>query len=331
MTRYGSSLNRIIGLVYLCVCGSCAGIFYYAEATTDYTMTVGGVDIPWGLGWIGIAFSLAAISGLRGLLGHAAVLARPLRALEKKVVADGIVDAEEVAKIRERLYADNVIDREEADFLFAVNDRVSGNANDPGWKGLFVDALTAHVLEDEVSPGEVDDDETDYLISKIEADGKVDDVELALLVNIVSAASKTTEKLQQFVLSSLKASVLADGVIDAEEVAMIRQVIYGSGSGAGEGVDRAEADFLFELNDAVTGKENDPGWQDLLVEAITKHVLEDEVSPGEVDDDEAAWLIQKVEADGQMDDAEKAILASVKAKAEKIADSLKAKMDSWDV
>ena len=32
------------------------------------------------------------------------------------------------------LYADGVIDREEADFLFSINDVVSGNKNSPAWK-----------------------------------------------------------------------------------------------------------------------------------------------------------------------------------------------------
>jgi len=255
----------------------------------------------------------------------------PLGEFAADLIADGIIDAQEVVKIRERLYADGVIDREEADFLFNVNDAVSGGANDAGWKALFVEAMTAHVLADDVSPGEVDDDETAYLISKIEGDGKVDDVELALMINIIATAESTTDKFQQFVLASLKAAVLEDGVVDDDEVEMIKAVIYGQGGGAGEDVDRAEADFLFEINDAVTGKANTPGWQALLVEAITKHVLEDEVSPGEVDDDEAAWLIGKIEGDGQVDDAEKAILASVKANAKSIADSLTQKMDAWGV
>jgi uncharacterized membrane protein YebE (DUF533 family) len=241
--------------------------------------------------------------------------------LAKAIVADGIVDAAEVAGIRKRIYADGVIDREEADFLFAINDAVSGKKNDPGWKALFVEAMTKHVLDDETSPGAVDDDETDYLIAKIEGDRKVDDVELALLVNIIAQAQSSTEKFQRFVLASMKAAILADGIIDAQEVKMIRKVIYGTGGGGGEGVDRAEADFLFELNDAVSGKRNDPSWKNLFVEAITRHVLDDETSPGEVDDDEAEYLVSKIQADGQVDQIEKALIANIKSKAKKVSSS----------
>ena len=256
---------------------------------------------------------------------------KPLDELAADIVADGIVDADEVGKMRERLYADGVIDREEADFLFTVNDGVTGNANDPGWQTLFIEALTDHVLADDISPGEVDDDETAYLIAKIEGDGQVDETELALMVNIIETAKSTTDQFQQFVLASLKGAILADGIIDADEVEMIKKVIYGQGGGAGEGVDRAEADFLFELNDAVTGQANSPEWQNLLVEAITKHVLEDEVSPGEIDSDEAAWLIGRIEGDGQVDEAERQILASIKANASAIDASLTHKMDTWQI
>jgi hypothetical protein len=65
----------------------------------------------------------------------------PLSEFAKDILEDGIIDAGEVKKIRERIYADNVIDKEEADFLFELNDAVSGKENDPSWKDLFVQKL----------------------------------------------------------------------------------------------------------------------------------------------------------------------------------------------
>ena len=254
-------------------------------------------------------------------------MTKPLDDLAAEILEDGIIDADEVKKMRERLYADNVIDREEADFLFRLNDAVSGADNDPSWKGLFVEALTDHVLKDEVSPGVLDADEAAYLIGKIEADEQIDDLELALMVNITANAKECDESFNVFLLESLEAAVLEDGVIDADEVEMIKKVIYGTGGGAGEGVDRAEADFIFELNDATSGADNCPAWQALFVEAIAKHVLEDEISPGAIDEDEADWLIERIEADGVYDDNEKALLAHLKANAKEIHAKLKAKLN----
>jgi len=246
----------------------------------------------------------------------------PLKKLIKDIVADGVVDTKEVAGMRKRLYADGVIDRDEADFLFAVNDAVSGHKNAPGWKKLFVEALTDYVLCDEVSPGVVDDKESAYLIAKIKGDKQVDDAELALLVNITAKAKGTPPKFQKFVLSSLKDAILEDGIIDADEVKMIKTVIYGGGSGDGAGVSRTEADFLFALNDAVSGKKNAPAWKKLFVEAITKFVLEDEQSPGVVDDAEAKYLMAKIRGDGKVDAVEKALLVNIRKKAKSVSSKL---------
>ena len=246
----------------------------------------------------------------------------PLNILIKDIMADGVVDAAEVAGMRKRLYADGVIDREEADFLFAVNDAVSGHKNAPGWKKLFVEALTDYVLCDEVSPGVVDDKEAAYLIAKIKGDKQVDDLELALLVNITAKAKGTPPKFQKFVLASLKDAILEDGVIDADEVKMIKTVIYGGGSGDGAGVSRSEADFLFALNDAVSGKKNAPAWKNLFVEAITKCVLEDDKSPGVVDDAEAKYLMSKIQGDGKVDALEKALVKNIRKKAKSVSSKL---------
>lgn len=256
---------------------------------------------------------------------------KPLDDLAIEVLEDGIIDAEEVNKIKERIYGDDIIDREEADFLFRLNDSVSGASNDPGWKNLFVEALTDHVTKDKQSPGMVDEEEAAYLISKIEGDGKVDEVELALLVNIAATAKECHASLNVFTLGSMKNSILEDGIIDDAEVEMIRNVIFGTGGGAGEQVDRAEADFLFALNNATSGNKNSPAWKSLFVDALTKHVLEDDVSPGVVDEEEADWIIGRIEGDGVYDDNEKALLKSIKENARQVHRKLEFKMDMQGV
>lgn len=118
-------------------------------------------------------------------------------------------------------------------------------------------------------------------------------------------------------LQKLKDLILADGIIDSDEVEKIKTVIFADGK-----IDSDEANFLFELNDAVSGKANAPAWKNLMVDAITKYLLEDEKSPGEVDEEEGKWLVSKIEGDGQFDDIEKSILLNIKQKAKKIPDSL---------
>ena len=120
-------------------------------------------------------------------------------------------------------------------------------------------------------------------------------------------------------LHEFKAELLADGVIDAEEVAKLKEVLYADGV-----IDKEEADFLFELNDAVTGKANDASWDAFFIQAISDFLLKDEVSSGEIDTDEAAWLIEKIGADGQVDGIEKALLENLKAEAKSFPANLAA-------
>ncbi len=120
-------------------------------------------------------------------------------------------------------------------------------------------------------------------------------------------------------LQELKKDLLADGIIDAEEVARLKEILYADGI-----IDKEEAEFLFEINDAVTGKENDPSWESFFIQAISDFLLKDEVSPGEIDNDEAAWLVEKIGADGQVDGTEKALLENLKKEAKSFPASLAA-------
>ena len=108
-------------------------------------------------------------------------------------------------------------------------------------------------------------------------------------------------------LNALKIAILEDGVIDAEEVTQISAVIWDDGT-----IDREEADFLFDLNDAK--KEAVPEWTALFVKAISSHLLDDDTSPGEIDADEAKWLIGKIMGDGKVDKVEKALLTHLAAR-----------------
>lgn len=123
----------------------------------------------------------------------------PLSEIKAHVVADGIIDAEETRNIRARLLEDGKVDREEADFLFEVNDAVTGKDNHHSYESLFVELLTAHVLQDDDSPGVLDDAEWQWLKSKVEADGKIDPLEAKLLQNIAANANEAPEDFKTFV------------------------------------------------------------------------------------------------------------------------------------
>jgi hypothetical protein len=105
------------------------------------------------------------------------------------------------------------------------------------------------------------------------------------------------------------------GAIDKADVEVIRRLVYGTGSQNGLAISRAEGEFLFALNHATRGADNDPAWRELFVKAITMHLLFGGASPERVDDDEAAWLTARIDG-GQIDHAnERALLVYLKQEA----------------
>jgi sigma-B regulation protein RsbU (phosphoserine phosphatase) len=238
---------------------------------------------------------------------------RELDACSKGIIDCGRIDADSVVRLRDLLLAtDEWINRSGARTLFAINDAISGADNDPGWQMLFVDALTKHFLEAPERPRTLGPEDAKFLMSRIDADGRIDDVELELMVNLCALAEGAPAEFHDYVLAAMKQKVLAEGLIDEAAVDQIRRVIYGPGGSSGEAVDRKEGKLLFDLNDATTGKPNHASWKTLFVEALTSHVLDDARSPGEVDEEEAFWLIERIEADGVYDENELSLLNEIR-------------------
>lgn len=119
-------------------------------------------------------------------------------------------------------------------------------------------------------------------------------------------------------LNTLKASILEDGKIDASEVAQLKQAIYADGK-----IDREEADLLFYLNDACSGANNDPSWESFFIDAICDYLLKDEETPGEVDEQEGKWLLDKIQGDGKLDGVELKLLKKLSGSAKSISENLK--------
>jgi hypothetical protein len=121
---------------------------------------------------------------------------KSLEQLKNELLADGIIDLAEVKELKEILYADGVIDTEEAEFLFEINDAVSGKENDLSWESFFIDAITSYLLEDDNSPGEIDEEEANWLYKKIKGDGQIDATEKNLLINLKNKAKSFPSNLE---------------------------------------------------------------------------------------------------------------------------------------
>ena len=63
------------------------------------------------------------------------------------------------------------------------------------------------------------------------------------------------------------------GTIREPEVELVRRILYAFGGDGSVAVTRAEAEVLFDINDAIADPTANPAWADLFVKAITNVVM----------------------------------------------------------
>ena len=107
-----------------------------------------------------------------------------LKELKRAIVSDGHLSVQDVNLLRESLFNDEGMTKEKANFLFNLKDTISKEHLISEFKELFVEAITVFLLEDEESPGEIDDSEAKWLRAKIQTKGYQDNVDISLLDNL---------------------------------------------------------------------------------------------------------------------------------------------------
>lgn len=110
----------------------------------------------------------------------------------------------------------------------------------------------------------------------------------------------------------------ADGRITAGEILGLRRDGWADGR-----IEPAEAEAIFVLNDHLAERTNE--WADFFVEAITEYVLAGGNPRGFVGEDQADWLIARLDRDGRVDSlVELELLAELFEKAQAVPERLKA-------
>ncbi|MEP4051805.1 MAG: hypothetical protein ABJN22_06145 [Litorimonas sp.] len=185
-------------------------------------------------------------------------------------------------ELRRAFGADMSIDAREADAIFEL-DKLETKPT--GWADYFTLILTTYLVHQGQPQGYINDAMAAWLIARIDHDGVVEtETELRLLMNVLKVAEQPGERLEAYAINQVKEAVLSGrgrvshgtltpGVIGKAEVELLRRVFYSVGGDGGMGITRMEAEQIFELNDATSGRENDPEWQTFFVGAIANHLM----------------------------------------------------------
>ena len=116
----------------------------------------------------------------------------------------------------------------------------------------------------------------------------------------------------------LAEQAIADGAISADDILSLRHEGWTNGQ-----IDPDEADAIFVLNDHVTQPSAE--WSDFFVEALSEFLVHGCEPVGYVTDDQANWLIERIDNNGRLDGmTELELLVRVLEKAIDVPDSLNA-------
>ena len=201
-----------------------------------------------------------------------------------EISAKGAITLADVMRMRREVFSDGIVQESEAEALFTLNDACA--VKDTAWSDFFVEALSDYLVHQAEPKGYLTTANADWLIDRISRNGKIDSItEIELLITVLDKARWAPPSLAAFALEQVKRTVLTGcgpirsgkslepGVIDAADVELLRRILYAFGSDGNVAISRAEAEVLFDLNDATNGARNAPEWTDLFTKAVANFIM----------------------------------------------------------
>lgn len=195
-----------------------------------------------------------------------------LDGLMAKVAELGRMSEEDAHRIVQEVYADGVVSRAEADALFDLNDRMSGE--DELWDARFREAIKDFLLTVEAPIGWVSDEQCAWLVERISRDGEIRLAsEIDLLLDVLRYAEGAPMLLAEFALEAACDHARHKGRVSGDDADRIRRAVFARASDGAAWVTKREAAQLFKLNDAVGAARNGAGWNDLFARAIGNYLM----------------------------------------------------------
>lgn len=204
-------------------------------------------------------------------------------AIAQKVSASGTIEEADILALRRAGWRDATITQDEAQTIFAINRALVEPP--PAWCAFFTEAI-AHYLVETIEPrGYLDEANARWLVDAIELDQALcPETELAVVVRVFETAQSTPESLRVWALERLERAIrdgtglarrgpqVEKGTITREDTAILRRILFASGSERPAGVSRREAELLYRLKDATLGAANAPEWKALFVQGVANYL-----------------------------------------------------------
>ncbi|MGD2131149.1 MAG: hypothetical protein PVI23_00040 [Maricaulaceae bacterium] len=159
------------------------------------------------------------------------------------------------------------------------------------------------------------------LIEAFEQEGGLvlDPVERRVLMRLFDRAVSYPKALTRFALEAVYETVRADGLVDGDEVELLRRVLYGPAGDEGIVISRDEAELLLAMRTITCDADNAETWPELFAKAVGCHVLMGGAAIDEVDQGESQWLIERLGDPKTLDVAGRRLLSHLAREARQVA------------
>ena len=243
--------------------------------------------------------------------------------LMNKITGDGRIDKQDVNELKKFLMDDNghyAMDQAKADMLVLLKKWPSSKDKvDDSFKELFIDAICKFLLGDDDSSGRLDEEEIAFLERiidyKPEGITSVDDIDLDLLVKLDEKSTNFPPKFKQIIirqnLLTIRRTVVEKKEITDEDVNKIKELICKKDDSVH--VERSIIEILFQIKDALHGKEN-VSFREVFLDSISAFLLNDQGSPDMIDEKETKWLIEMILKKRDVDMFDKFLLEKLRNK-----------------
>ncbi len=195
----------------------------------------------------------------------------------------GSIREEDVGLLRKAVYGDGEIDQEEAELLIDLNR--SCKVQDPDWTEIYHEAITDYLVVQAEPEGYVTQDQAEWLIEQIAPEGKLPSrKDLDLLVDVMDRARWLPEILIAFGLQQVAEAISGDnggvrpddgepGIIQDNEVELVRRMVYAFGGDGCVAVTRTEAEMLAMINDQLDPEKLSDAWMEFYIKAMANFLL----------------------------------------------------------
>jgi hypothetical protein len=201
-----------------------------------------------------------------------------------EILQRGSIHNFDVLRLRGAFRADGAISADEAEALFTLNETCA--EQDPAWGDFYVEALTDYLVHQAEPEGYLTAQEAKRLADRIAPGGIIArKSDLDLLVSVLDHSRWSPVSLSRLALDQVKRAVVSGdgplreshadqaGTIRESEVELLRRILYAYGGDGSVALTRAEAEVLFDINDAISDPQANAAWTDLFVKAVTNVVM----------------------------------------------------------